>query len=348
MHKLLTRTEFRNDVFKRDNNKCVICFRSDRPLDAHHIIERRLWDDGGFYLWNGATLCDAGNDGCHYKAESTEISVEDLREAIGFNKLQSITIPLPEDMYDDHCYDKWGNVILSNGMRSKGPLFFDTSVQEVIKNKLHLFSNRVKYPRTYHLPWSPGRTKDDRVLKSTNHFHDKQVVVTRKMDGENFTGYRDGMHARSIDGKHHTSRNWAKSFWMQKSYELPEDWRIVCENLYAAHSIHYDNLPGYLLGISIWNERNICLSWKDTEEWFSLLDIPIVTVLYNGLYDEQLIKNLHSDNDNNIHEGYVIRIADSFKYKNFNKSVAKFVRANHVGTSNHWMYEKIISNKLKI
>ena len=46
MSKLLTRDEFRRQVFERDGNKCVFC---DRPAkDAHHIIERRLWPDAGY------------------------------------------------------------------------------------------------------------------------------------------------------------------------------------------------------------------------------------------------------------------------------------------------------------
>jgi 5-methylcytosine-specific restriction endonuclease McrA len=47
--KLLTRDEFRNAVFERDGHRCVICGNEAREgvrLDAHHIIERRLWTDG--------------------------------------------------------------------------------------------------------------------------------------------------------------------------------------------------------------------------------------------------------------------------------------------------------------
>lgn len=53
---LLTRDNFRNSVFIRDNHRCVIYGNAGK--DAHHIIERRLWNDGGYYLSNGATLCE--------------------------------------------------------------------------------------------------------------------------------------------------------------------------------------------------------------------------------------------------------------------------------------------------
>jgi 5-methylcytosine-specific restriction endonuclease McrA len=38
---LMTRNEFRQAVFERDNYRCVIC--GDPAVDAHHIIERRLF-----------------------------------------------------------------------------------------------------------------------------------------------------------------------------------------------------------------------------------------------------------------------------------------------------------------
>ena len=108
---LLTRDQFREKVFARDKYRCVICgneVRDGVKLDAHHIIERRLWTDGGYYLENGATLCDRGNSnggptGCHSDAEVTTLSVQEIRHAAGIEK-----VVLPEDMYPDHVYDKWG------------------------------------------------------------------------------------------------------------------------------------------------------------------------------------------------------------------------------------------------
>lgn len=44
--KLLSRKDFREGVFARDGNKCVMCGEASK--DAHHIVERRLWLDGGY------------------------------------------------------------------------------------------------------------------------------------------------------------------------------------------------------------------------------------------------------------------------------------------------------------
>ena len=154
-YKLLTRDQFRAAVFQRDKYLCVCC--KNNGQDAHHIIERRLFPDGGYYIDNGATLCGE----CHIKAEQTILTVEEIRIAAGIN-----TVILPPHAYNDQQYDKWLNPILENGMRVKGELFEDVSVQKVLEPVLHLFTDKVKYPRTYHLPWSPGATKDDKILSN--------------------------------------------------------------------------------------------------------------------------------------------------------------------------------------
>ena len=167
---------------------------------------------------------------------------------------------------------------------------------------------------------------DDRMHKTMERFFNKRVIVTEKLDGENCSMYSDGIHARSIDGRHHISRNWVKNFWSTIAADIPLDWRIVGENLYAKHSIAYDNLSSYFMGFSIWNERNVCLSWDDTLVYFQMLGITPVPVLYDGIYDEKLIKTLYSFQNWATVEGYVIRIADDFSYGQFRHSVVKFVR----------------------
>jgi hypothetical protein len=315
MIKLLTRDEFRKSVFDRDGHKCVICSRTD-GLDAHHIVERRLWtDSGGYFIQNGATLCPEH----HIEAEQTVLSCEAIREAAGISE-----ILLPEHLYKDDRYDKWANIILADGRRLKGELFFDESVQKILKsaNILDIFCNYVKYPRTMHLPFSEGVTKDDRVLEDTSHFEGKRVIVSEKFDGENTSMYRDYMHARSIDGLNHSSRNWLKNFHSKMSYNIPEGWRICGENLYARHTVGYDNLKSFFYVFSIWNDINKCLSWDDTVEWSSILDLDIVTVLYDGIWDKAKIESLTKDDNR---EGFVVRIADGFSYGDFRKSIAKFV-----------------------
>lgn len=336
--KLLTRNQFRDLVFQRDKHKCVFCDKE--AVDAHHIIERRLWVDGGYYLDNGASVCEEH----HLACERTDYSVEEVREACGI-----VNVIFPDHFYPDMSYDKWGNIVLPNGQRLKGELFFDESIQKIISNHLHLFSNYIKYQRTHHVPWSEGVHDDDRVIKSMESFIGQRVIVTEKADGENTNMYKDHIHARSIDSGNHPSRNWVKNFHASIAQDIPEGWRICGENMYAQHSIAYDDLDSYFLGFSIWNEKNIILSWDETKEYFSLFGITPVPVLYDGIYDENKIKGLYdSKKDWESCEGYVIRVADGFSYGDFRNKVAKFVRKNHVQTTKHWMHgQPIVKNILK-
>lgn len=337
---LLTRTQFREGVFERDRHVCVFC--SAPAKDAHHILERRLFDDGGYYLDNGASVCEEH----HLMCERTLISVEEVRERCGIRR------PLvPDHMYEDESFDKWGNMVLANGRRLKGPLFQDESVQKVLKegNVLDLFIDQVKYPRTMHCTWSEGLHDDDRMLKNMDFFVGKEVVVTEKLDGENTSMYHDYIHARSIDSRSHPTRDWVKNFWAEKiAYQLPEGWRLCGENVYAEHSIAYDNLKSYFYGFSIWDEQNRCLDWDETLIWFELFGVEPVPILYRGIYDEVAIKSLYdSKKDWATSEGYVIRLAEGFHYSNFRRSVAKFVRKGHVQTAKHWLHGRLPNaNKL--
>lgn len=205
---------------------------------------------------------------------------------------------------------------------------------------------KVKYPRTYHLPFSQGFTSDDKVLKSIEHFIGKEIVMTEKRDGENSTIAKEYTHARSLDSVDQPYRHWLKGLWSTIQYDIPDEWRICGENLYAKHSIHYTDLTTYFEVFSIWNENNMCLSWNDTEDWCKLLGLTTVPVIWRGIFDENLLRNYKFDTTKQ--EGYVVRLADSFKYEDFDISIAKFVRKNHVNTNSHWMHEKIIPNLLKI
>lgn len=181
--KLLTRDEFREGVFKRDGYRCVFCGKSaeettEGKLDAHHIIERRLWGNGGYYLDNGATVCEEH----HLECERTVRSVEEVRAQCGIQR-----IVVPDQFYPEQPIDKWGNYLLEDGRRTRGELYYDESVQKVLRDGgvLDLFTPYVKYGRTFHLPWSPGAHDDDKTLSDASQFEGKHVVITKKMDGEN-------------------------------------------------------------------------------------------------------------------------------------------------------------------
>lgn len=205
-----------------------------------------------------------------------------------------------------------------------------------------------KYPRTYHLPYSLSVSEDDVQNLTDEHFYGKEVVVTEKLDGENTTMYWNHIHARSIDSKNHPSRNWVKTFWNGINNDIPKTFRVCGENLFAKHSIFYNQLTTYFYVFGIY-EGEKCLSWEDTKEWCGILNLEHVPVLYEGLYEREMVKNCYTKISKlgGEQEGFVVRVKDSFEYNQFKTHCNKFVRKNHVTTSDHWMHQKVIMNKLK-
>lgn len=341
---LLSRDAWREAVFTRDGRECVIC--SAPAVDAHHIIERKLWPDGGYFVDNGASLCAH----CHLRAERTLLSCEELREAAGI-----MNTLLPPQFELDEQIDKWGNRLGTDGRRYPGELFYEEQVQKVLGEAklLDTFSTKFKHPRTPHLPGSPGATADDIELVDLSVFEGREVVVTSKLDGECTTIGRTVedvyCHARSLDSGYHPSRTWVRGLAPSIGWELPIGWRVVGENLQAVHSVRYHSLPGYFLAFAVINDRNEFLSWAETEDWCHLLGISTVPVLYRGLWDEDKVRACWPGKDpyTNDQEGYVVRLADSFPYRHFGRSTAKFVRADHVQTDQHWLEQEMVENELR-
>ena len=334
---LLTRDQFREEVFARDKGQCVNC--GDQGEDAHHILERRLFSDGGYYLDNGVCLCSE----CHIAAEETRLTCETLRRRAHISQ-----IILPPHFFSDQRYDKWGNPILTNGMRMRGELFNEEPVQKVLKPLLHIFTNRTKYPRTFHFLWSPGLQNDDRMLPegSTAAWEGTQVVITEKCDGEGSTFYCDGLHARSMEFEPHPSRTFIKAIHAQIAHDIPENFRICGENLTAVHSLRYQNLPSYFLVFNIWDGLT-CLSWSDTIEWTELLGLHTVPVLYKGAYSDVMCQELCLSLDPDTQEGLVVRPARAFHLNEFPYVMGKWVRKKHVQTDEHWMQKPVEFNGLR-
>ena len=195
----------------------------------------------------------------------------------------------------------------------------------------------VKYPRTLHLPWSPGVSDDDKVMKDVSVFSGREIVITEKMDGENTTMYSDYIHARSLSWTKHESRTWIKAIHDEKRHNIPSGWRVCGENVAALHSIPYEGLASYFLVFSIWTDKNECLSWDDTVEWCELMEFETVPVLYRGPWNEDFVRSLAEQIDLEKQEGYVVRTVGGFSYEDFGTHVAKWVRKGHVQTDEHWL-----------
>ena len=121
MKTLLSRQEFKQQVFAKTGNSCAFC---DQPaVDAHHILDRKLREDGGYYIDNGCAVCEIH----HLRCETGEINVADVRKASFSNHL------IPSLLYSDIDYDKWGNVFYKQ-MIVPGALW-DESIRKTVINK---------------------------------------------------------------------------------------------------------------------------------------------------------------------------------------------------------------------
>jgi hypothetical protein len=342
------RQTFKEQVFARDKGECVLCpyltgGRAIEPaVDAHHIIDRSLWDDGGYFIDNGVSLCAKH----HLDAERTLVSCEDLRKSAGILKNC-----YPEHFYSEDKYDHWGNIVLPSGMRIKGELFEHNNVQKALKEGkvLDQFLKYVKQPRTYHLPDSPNLENDDKQHKDISFFEGKQVVASLKMDGESCSMYPDHIHARAIESNHHESQSWVKALHARIKGDIPVNWRLCGENLYAEHSIHYRYLTDFFYIFSIWDQCNYCLPVKETLEYCDLMGLVHVPILYNGIWDrEKIHRAFLAYNDGDDKEGYVIRLAEGFYYRDYRKCTAKWVREGHVRDLKHWKNKLVIPNEIRV
>lgn len=198
---------------------------------------------------------------------------------------------------------------------------------------------RTKYPRTPHLPWSPGMTSDDRVLSNDGIrvLESSPLVMTEKMDGGNVTLMRDAFYARSLDSGTPRWERYAKAEWARVAHDIPGGWRVSAESLWARRSVVYDDLEAPILVFGIWNETHL-LSWEDTKQWVEMLGLHTVPVL--GCTDSpgEAYRIWSKQRDERCSEGFVVRDSRAFPTEEFPLRVAKWVRSNHVKTTAAWRH----------
>lgn len=210
-------------------------------------------------------------------------------------------------------------------------------------------SDKEKYPRTPHLPWSPGSTADDILLDSTEKLSLMgEIVVTEKLDGENTTLHRDYVHARSLDSGYHPSRSWVSMLHGSIGHLIPEGLKICGENVFARHSIQYDALETYFYVFAVIKGDTV-LAWDDMIEVVESLGLVAVPLLYRGVWDVEQIKSCWTgiSRCGGKQEGYIVRNAGSYDLSDFEGNVAKYVRSGHVASETHWMKGPVIRNRLE-
>jgi hypothetical protein len=353
--KILSRDEFRESVLKRDNYKCVAC---GLPATAvHHIIDRSLFPDGGYYLDNGASLCDS----CHIKAEKGILTCVEIRRLAGISE-----IVLPDAFDSTMSWDKWGH--------------------EIVEERLY------KYPRTRHVISSGLQKNDEDDYATIEELKDKHLVIEEKIDGGNtavsfmdaelklqcrghFLGY--GNDWPEFD----QFKVWSNT-WQEQFFDILEDRYIMYgEWISGFHSVFYDLLPHYFMEFDIYDKKEkVFLDTTRRNEMASKADVLIsqVRVITGGKFDsiddivanvglsafisedaysilerELTLKNvvekdvLLSFNKDRLMEGLYIK----WEEDGIVKGRYKYVRPGFVQTildsGEHWQDRPAISNRLK-
>lgn len=227
-----------------------------------------------------------------------------------------------------------------------------------------------KYPRTFHLPWSPGATRDDKISKEPEFLLNKDIVITEKIDGSNVCFEREAIYARSHNGApRHPSFEYAKALFYRFASSIREDQQVFGEYIYAVHSIAYDKVPAYFVLFGVRedehgtfgaNAKRVWLSWEHVEYFAkelsktSVWHVPTVPVLWKGqvssIEELQKLTNELSGQPScygGQREGLVVRVASGFANEDFSKCVQKWVREDHVQTDEHWTAQQVKRQNIK-
>lgn len=212
-----------------------------------------------------------------------------------------------------------------------------------------------KYGRTYHFPFSPGTTSDDRI--NHTYWDDIQqietLVHTEKLDGENNCLNKFGVFARSHAAP--TTSPWTNQLrerWQLIKNDLG-DVELFGENLYAVHSIEYQHIESYYYIFAV-RCLDKWLSWEEVKFYAAMFDFPTVPelsiqqvsgltqdILQNQILSWAKEPSLFGSVDihtglNCTREGIVSRNIGEYAVEEFAKNVFKYVRKGHVKTDEHW------------
>ncbi|WP_165024323.1 RNA ligase family protein [Dysgonomonas sp. ZJ279] len=212
-----------------------------------------------------------------------------------------------------------------------------------------------KYGRTYHYPFSPGTTSDDRI--NHTYWEDfrkiETLVHTEKLDGENNCLNQFGVFARSHASP--TTSPWTNQIrerWELIKHDLG-DIELFGENLYAIHSIEYKHIEDYYFIFAV-RCVDKWLSWEEVKFYAAMFDFPTVPELKiepvkdlsENMLKQQILNwaeepSVFGSIDPSTHEvctreGVVSRNIGEYPVNDFAHNVFKYVRKGHVKTDEHW------------
>jgi ATP-dependent RNA circularization protein (DNA/RNA ligase family) len=218
----------------------------------------------------------------------------------------------------------------------------------------------LKYPRSMHLPFSPGATKDDKRMSDSDldFLLDSEVIITEKIDGSNVCLTKDEVFARSHGGvPDHKSFDSLKPLHVRLKHDIPDRISVFGEWAYAVHSIKYTILPAHLLIFGVRDdELGIWWSWDDTVKFAEdTLGLPTVPLILRGMFpnkeifqeivtDLSMLSSIYGPTREGVvvrHSGEIVSAALGTAGQKLH-GLGKWVRKNHVETDIHWKRQTIV------
>jgi|AntDeeMetagen134_2_1112570.scaffolds.fasta_scaffold01233_8 hypothetical protein len=350
---LLSRSVFSDRALERDNETCVIPWCDADADEVHHVIERSLWSDGGYYLRNAASVCNPH----HRYAEDNHIPPQAFWRWIGVE-------PLTPEQFTSFHINKWGDELDEPPGKDK--------------------REYIKYPSSRHFHFSHSRDRDDTEHGSVDPFLGVPLVTLVKMDGGNTiivqadTKDDEPIRARNAKdkgrpGEKRTYSRLQSEYWNRGlNHVIPDHIQIFGEWLFAKHSIHYGcdcntpcedigpGLDSYFQVFGVFDKRfDLWLGWPEVEQWAEKIGYPTAPVISSEpSSDPATFERSHQLHDQLVqtgqdlvrdgHEGFVVRSKFPFHYGQFPVRLGKYVRKNHVDDdAEHWSNQPLVPNQLK-
>ena len=218
-----------------------------------------------------------------------------------------------------------------------------------------------KYPRTPHLPSSPGATRDDRILDAASLGGllglERELVITEKLDGSNVALRADSPYpfARSHAGSPaHPSFDPLKAIHAAFQPFLPEAATVYGEWRYAVHSHVYPGIStddyANLFLFAIRDDDGHWRSWEAVETLAFSLGLHAAPVLDRHAFVRE--EDLQAEAARlggkpsvlgGVREGVVIRDSGGFSDSKFPTRVAKWVRSFSIGE--HWSQRSVLTHE---
>ncbi len=175
-------------------------------------------------------------------------------------------------------------------------------------------------------------------------FVDVPVVVTEKLDGSNILLHNRKTYGRSVSTP--SEGKWTAMVKKHHAWKVTEpDVFLYGEDVYGIHSIEYGAVreDHTFYAFSRRDATGAFAPFSEVRAYAEQKNIPIVPILFHGIFGSiaevrKFLLHAHAEASvlGGEREGVVLRLACGFPESEFQYSVCKSVRIDHVQSTTHW------------